>query len=398
MNFLFTYVAMYTGGIETLILRMSEWLINNDHKVDLLLIRNEGELLPKINPDVNVISFGEFTEINFVKFCNNKSKSKNYDVIYSFSPLTTWMSLLLRSKMRPYPIVLNGVYHLYDYKLFGDKYTQYIFNKILPDRCKIFMTQTVREEHEIIFKRKFANSVIWPLPINISKFENVKRIPKKFKIVSVGRLTSFKTYNIYMLDVVKKLIEANFEVEYYIYGTGDLLLEIEAKIIQLQLMDHVFLKGTIDYDQMSDAFKDAYVSIGMGTSIIEAGLCKVPSIVAIAYSKSAQTHGYIHDLPNYNCGELIANYPLLDLFECFKKLFSLNDTEYLQLSNKSYAELKSQYDINKLMKNLFSELDAIKKDNIFVKEINAPYNYIGQKSIRKLKAKVIRSLNTVNKN
>ena len=54
MNFLFMYIAMYTGEIETLILRMTDWLIKHDHGFDIILVRKDGELINKINSKANI--------------------------------------------------------------------------------------------------------------------------------------------------------------------------------------------------------------------------------------------------------------------------------------------------------------------------------------------------------
>jgi glycosyltransferase involved in cell wall biosynthesis len=384
MNFLFTYVALHTGGIETLILRMSDWLVKNNHKVDILLIHKKGEVLYKINKKVNVYSLGSFPEFIFYrKFIKNKIKN-DYDVIYSFSPLTTWMSLILRARSNNNTTVLNGVYHLYDYKVCANLYQRKVFDQKLPDCCKIFMTPAVKKEHEVIFKRKFENSIIWPLPILISTFDKINRDPNKFKIVSVGRLATFKTYNIYMLDIVKQLLEANYNVQYYIYGTGDMQKKIAERIASLGLANHVFLMGTIEYEQMVSVLTDAYAFIGMGTSVIEAGLCRVPSIVAIAYSKNAVTHGYIHELPDFNCGELIDKYPQFDLFQHFKFLFDLNEDDYLKICNMSQEVLKNQYDIDNLMDRWIIEIKSIKKNNIEYQKIDMPYFFILKMSLQNI--------------
>ncbi len=66
MNFLFTYVSMQTGGIETLILRMTDWLIKKNHSVDILLMFKRGDLLSKINKKANIITLGNYPELRFL--------------------------------------------------------------------------------------------------------------------------------------------------------------------------------------------------------------------------------------------------------------------------------------------------------------------------------------------
>ncbi len=354
MNFLFLYNALYTGGIETLILRMSDWLIKEGHSVDLILQKAEGELLADINPKVNLITLGKHPSLDFIKkYYTNKFK-RNYDVIYSFSPSTTWMGLLINNKNSA--IVLNGVYHLYDYLLFADKYKRWIFDKKLPDVNKVFMTPKVHETHEYILKRKIINPIIWPLPIDTKKYENIERKPIKYKLVSIGRLETFKTYNFTLLEVVKNLRQLNYDVSYYIYGEGimhNLLIE---KIKELQLQNHVFLKGLVPYEKFPEVLRDAFAFIGMGTSAIEAGLCQVPSITAIAYANEPITHGLIHQLINYNSGEFNEKENVYNIQDILMKLFEMNHKEYYSLCSESAKILKEQYDIDKLMNYFVNDI------------------------------------------
>lgn len=382
-RFLLVYIAMYTGGIETLILRMTDWLIENGHEVDILLVKNKGELLTNINSKAKVISLGVFPELNFFLNFIFTIKNTNYDFIYSLSPVTIWMALLIGQKQRVKPIVLNGVYHLYDFKLFGNHYTKTLFDLILPDICKVFMTPYVKIEHEKILKRSIVNSFIWPLPIKTIN-SRIKRKPKLYKIVSIGRLAEFKTYNLYMIDIVRELINSNYPVEYFIYGDGELFDKIEKKIIDLDLKNNVHLCGTINYDKIIDVLADAYIFIGMGTSAIEAGMYKVPTIVAIAYSKDPITHGLVHELPDYNSGEFRDKDPVYNVIDLVKNLFEINIDEYNFICENTYLKLKKDYEINFLMKSFLKKLSDIKSANIVIDNIQIPYLYIIRRTLSKL--------------
>jgi glycosyltransferase involved in cell wall biosynthesis len=382
-RFLLIYVAMYTGGIETLILRMTDWLIENNNEVDILLVKNQGELLKNININANVISLGGFPELRFFSHIYKKVRVE-YDVVYSFSPVTIWMALLISQKQIKKPVVLNGVYHLYDLQIFGDPYTKKLFDSILPDWCKVFMTPYVRLEHEKIFNRQFLNPIIWPLPININKLASAVRVPKLFKIVSIGRLAAFKTYNLYMLDIIKQLLSLNYNVEYYIYGDGELFDSIEKKVADLKLKDHVYLCGTVSYDRLPEILSDAYVFIGMGTSVIEAGMCKVPAIVAIAYTENSITHGLVHELPDFSCGEFIENYPVYNVLDQLRTLFDYDTDEYNKICNDTFVKLSSDYEINRLMNSLLTRINNFSNEERQITKIKIPIIYILNKTISRI--------------
>jgi glycosyltransferase involved in cell wall biosynthesis len=401
-KFLFVYVSLETGGIETLILRISEWLIQNDHSVEILLLQKSGELIPKLNKSIKVSFLGDFWELKFISQYWFKAMSCDFDLIYSFSPKTTWISLLIKNKLKLGTQVLNGVYHPQDYKVFANWYERKIFNKYLPDRNKIFMTQGVKLEHEQMFKRKFEDATIWPLPIDLKKHQGLTRIPDKKKIVSIGRLTDFKTYNVLALQVIKTLLNEGNDVSYHIYGDGDQRELIQAEIDKLDLSRNVFLHGTLDYDKIFNVFSSAYLFIGMGTSAIEAAASKVPAIVAIAYSKEPVTHGLIHELPNLNCGELIHDFPLKQIEYEIKKVLTLSHEEYTKLCNESSITIYQQYDIEILMLDLFKKLESLKNNKTKDPEISPPYLYIIIKSLNTLfvvfKSKLKLILNIKNNN
>ncbi len=372
---------MHTGGIETLILRFSDWLIKNGYSVDVLLIKQEGELLGKLNNDINIFQLGYYYEFNFLtKYICNKLPI-DVDVIFSFSPITTWMALLMRQVSKKETVVFNGIYHLFDYQIFASKFQRRVFNSHLPDQFKLFMTISVKEEHERIIKRDISGSYIFPLPIDITKFKNLKRVPLKSKIVSMGRLTDFKTYNILLLGVIKNLIEKGFDVNYHIYGDGTEKELIKSEIMRLNLINYVFLHGTIDYDRIIEIFSDAYLFVGMGTSAIEAGVSGIPTIVAIAYEKETVTHGLIHELPNFNSGELITDYPKIQLFDVIKNILSLSEFEYKLLCKQSSSILSSQYDIDVLMLDFLNYVNKLNNSVIVFPKLRIPIFFILQQTL-----------------
>ncbi len=372
---------MHTGGIETLILRFSDWLIKNGYTVDLLLFKKEGDLLEKLNNEINIFQLGFYYEINFLIKYIFKKLPTDYDVIFSFSPLTTWMALLLRQVSKKNTVVFNGIYHLYDYEIFASSYQRRIFDSYLPDQSKLFMTISVKKEHERIIKRNINGSYIFPLPINTKKFRNLKRVPLKNRIVSVGRLTEFKTYNLLLLSVIKNLIETGFDVNYHIYGDGTEKELIESEIKRLDLINFVFLHGTIDYDKITEIFSEAYLFVGMGTSAVEAGVSGIPTIVAIAYEKETLTHGLIHELPSYNSGELITDYPKIQLYDVIKDVLLLTKLEYKLLCKESSSILSSQYDIDVLMQDFLNYVNKLNNNVILFPTLRIPIFFIFKETL-----------------
>ncbi|MFT0213880.1 glycosyltransferase, partial [Pseudomonas sp. F1_0610] len=100
-----------------------------------------------------------------------------------------------------------------------------------------------------------------------------EKYTNKFKIASVGRLVKSKG----VLDIIEfaeYLKEKNFDFVWYIFGDGELKNEIENKIIEKNLSEHLFLKGFVDnvdsYLKQFDLLVSFSYSEGLGLIIKEA--------------------------------------------------------------------------------------------------------------------------------
>lgn len=383
MKFLFTYISMHTGGIETLIFRMSEWLLKNNHSVEILFLSKSGKLLDILNEKIVCHELGMLPEVNFSIDCLSGYYKKDWDVVFCFSPKLLWLSVLIVQQNKN-AVLLNGVYHLYDYQNMSDTMGRNLFKNYISSESKLFMNPLVQKSHENIFGTKFQNSKIWPLPIDAITYKNINRNPLKYKVVSIGRLTGFKTYNQYMINVVKTLRDEGYNIEYYVYGEGEQFDEIQNLIKFNNLEESVFMKGTIDYNQISEVLADAFVFIGMGTSVIEAGLNKVPSIVAIAYSTDSVSHGFIHELPMYNCGEVVEGLKIEKVENLIKRLIELNDSQYQELCDKTYDFLSQKYDLNILMNDLINYIGENQQKLRLKRSFSMPVLYLIKSSFKSL--------------
>jgi len=190
--------------------------------------------------------------------------------------------------------------------------------------------------------------MIWPTPIDLSIYKNFNHTPKKFNIVSIGNLKKFKSYNLYMINVVEELINLGYNVKYDIYGEGPLKHEM-LKIINFKdLENNIQIHGQINYNDIDEVLKSCFVFIGMGTSIIEAAGRGIPSIVAVESIDKPYTYGFFYKLPYYNLGELLETKPSLSIIELLFDLFNMSDDEYLEEGKKNKEYVKN-YSIEKLM-------------------------------------------------
>jgi glycosyltransferase involved in cell wall biosynthesis len=167
-------------------------------------------------------------------------------------------------------------------------------------------------------------------------FKNCRRQPRRGKIVSVGRLVHWKTYNLYMIPIVRRLADKGFPVHWDVYGDGEARGDMEKLIQKHGLETQITLHGTLDYQHLGEALEDAWVFVGSGTAIIEAGFCRVPSIMGIGDDKTSKCYGYLYDVPLGCLSESLDEPPDIDVAQLIENLFLLEDTEYHQEMEKTW--------------------------------------------------------------
>lgn len=223
--------------------------------------------------------------------------------------------------------VTIGFYHYIKYVWGGDNVAyherlnrKFIF-EYLPEKSLLFFSQGNRNFYTRHKKLDFKESNVFRLGVVDAKdvkFSGWVNAP--LKICAVGRLVEFKTYNLYMLNVVSSLLDKGIEVTFDIYGDGPLQKVMEEKIRSLNLDKHVHLKGTLNYSEFDDTVSSYDLFIGSGTAIIQAAGLGVPSIAAVENMQQPETYGFfseVHqheynlkglDIPLYNVETLILDY------------------------------------------------------------------------------------------
>ena len=319
MKFVFVYERFIIGGIETLIVRMHNWLNDNGHEAKVVL--GEGGELVSSLPSENTLILGSsrFHALSLAMPLKKRERDfiKNADFVMAFSRPSLMVGITLMSRIKGSKI-LCGVFSPWTFlynkfpnnnKLNSSFFNSNIFNYKIPDSNKIFMSLYIRNIHEDNFSRSMYDSIPWPLPIieNMYKF-NYR--PDNYRIVSIGRLTKFKTYNLYMIDIVKNLRLKGFNVIWDVYGDEDnsdisIKKQMIDRIDKNNMNDIINLKGAIKYEAIHDALEGAVCFLGMGTSVVNAASCGIPSVVCIAECDEALTYGFLHEHGLGSLGESI---------------------------------------------------------------------------------------------
>jgi glycosyltransferase involved in cell wall biosynthesis len=388
MHFLFIYGSPgILGGIETLIARMSQWLVNKGHRVTLLVESSENwaDLLPK---QVCCIALGDrFPELDYYFHAKRLLKSLKIskpDVIKSFDIRSSWIASQIASATGNRCKVIAGIYnphvfkHYYATKSlpFWHAANLYVRNFLesIPAKSRVFCDLEEIDELEAIHHQ---SGMIWPLPIDMKQFLPASRRPKWGKIVSVGRLSPMKEYNLYMIDTVNELIKRGHEVSWSVYGRGQYEAAMRARIKELNLERAISLEGTVSYNHLWKALEDAYIFVGMGTTILEAALFKVPNVLAIGYDREGLTYGPIYRLPVGSAGHVRATAPKLKVADEIERILKLSPSEYDAEQALVYKHAQN-YEVEISMKRFLELVDesAPIKPRHFMYLANYPYWFV----------------------
>ncbi len=367
MKILFVYSSLEApGGIETLIRRACQYLSEHGHQVTLLL-QDEPNITER---SALYIETSRYAKIHHVKGWFRRAsnslqslKLQGFDFIYAFESATLLLALLIQSEFLPNTPIATGVYFSREYcwaskyKRFQQALVEDIFRK-MPVKNIFFMSKECAQEHGNCLNRDFGQSPIIPLPIDVGRYAHIERRINKSKIVSIGRITDFKTYNFLMLDVLERLIAKGYTLEYHIYGDGEQTGKLQQMVLDRGLQDKVVLHGTIPYTQMEHALHDAFVFVGMGTSVLEAAAAGIPSVVAIESSRNPITYGMVHEDGGEHLGYVDKWATEEHIEDKIEMLLQLSQQEYDEVSRQTKVAA-SRYAMDAVMGKFVETLSNI---------------------------------------
>jgi hypothetical protein len=257
------------------------------------------------------------------------------DVIKSFDIGSSWIACQLAAVTGNSSKVLAGIYNPYVFKWyyateslpFWEAKKLYVNNFLenIPANARLFCGVDQIEELEEVHRRQ---GMLWPIPIDTREFDTAARKPKWGKIVSVGRLSPMKEYNFYMIDVIRALRDKGHDVTWSVYGTGEYESQMRERIKELDLGGSISMQGTVPYRCFRQVLADAYVFVGMGTSVLEAALFKVPNVNALAYDRKGMTTGSVYQFPRGSIGPGSKSPANLKVVDEIERILLLSPAEY----------------------------------------------------------------------
>lgn len=318
---LFIYGALPVGGIETFFMRMAKerhrlglhtsiLLLSLPHESDPELLNEMKKYANVLFPDDIFLNFGKFTRrlplLVPIKKRALERALKSVDQIHASDGMHALLGYRLSNMLNKNITITVGFYHYIKFLWGGDNVAwhekvnrRFIFD-FLPEESLLLFSEGNRQLY-IKHKRKkltYANT----FRLGVIDKKNIKvsgEVNLPIKIVAIGRLVDFKTYNFYMIKVLKNLKTKGFNVQFDIYGDGPLKAQMADEINKAGLSDSIHLKGTLDYLKFDETVSNYNLFIGSGTAIIQAAALGLPSIVGVENVIEAETYGYFSDVNQY---------------------------------------------------------------------------------------------------
>lgn len=360
---LFVNGHLNVGGVEKSLVDLLRWLDYSKYDVDLLLLENTGDYLEQIPENVNIIykdtkeAYGSF----FHTFFNNLIRGKfcliYYRVILLISNFGGKVFLRYWSLFFKLP-------HKYDcaiayrpgicadvvaYAVKSEKkicwwhHGECLYSQVqIKDTNNVWKSfdNIVTVSHgckkmiESIFNYPSAQVVVIPNIIDIVRISTLAGEktpyddkPEDIKIVTVGRLSPEKHIQD-IPQIASELIKRDVNrFQWYIIGEGDMRKEIEKKIKENGVEEHVYLLGPkfnpYPYIKFADMMVHTSQVESQGLTILEAMALKTPCVAVtslgpkeymredngllVHYSVEMVSEGIIDMLQKRNLETLIIN-------------------------------------------------------------------------------------------
>lgn len=223
--------------------------------------------------------------------------------------------------------VTVGVYHQNEY-LFETQNTYFIrtfrkYFQAVPAKQFLFFNQANVKNYSIFFDRDFSASSVAPIGIDIAS-ELPKNLPEKVhgKLISVGNLVNFKTYNGHIIRIVAALIEHYPELHYDIYGAGPEETNLISLAESLGIKNRINFLGAMAYADFSKNVARGTLFIGSGTALVEAAALQVPAMIGIESIKQPETYGFLSDIEGYAYNEYLPDVPRIGMLSLIEKVLA----------------------------------------------------------------------------
>lgn len=373
-NILFFIESLSGGGAEKVLVTLLNHLDNSKYCITLLTLVDTGVLKKDID-------FSKITYHTIIKQSNKPILKLwykvKYKLIYQYLPTYIVNKWIIPQKGIDTYIAFTEGYctkvlahtpkkkiawvHI-DLKALPWTINEHIYSNIEEERTayqkydKVIcvsnsVKKVMRQEYGLTHVETIYNPIDTASILKLSKEPYGMAISQGFNIVSVGRLTYQKGYDL-LIPILSKLIKEGLDIHLYLLGEGSERKRLEQIIQEENMNNHIHLMGYIKnpYPIMKkmDLFVCSSRSEGYSLVIAEALTLGLPVV-------SMNCSGPNELLDNGKYGTLCDNCE--ELYQALKS--AITDKSYYQDLKEKAAKRKKFFDIHTTMKQvdqLLSEL------------------------------------------
>jgi 1,2-diacylglycerol 3-alpha-glucosyltransferase len=203
--------------------------------------------------------------------------------------------------------ITTGIYHQNEFlykptPFYLPTFAMKLFTQ-LPDVNVCFFNELSRQNYQNFFGVSYAHAILAPIGIELSNSVTSLDNYSPYRIVSVGNLSRFKTYNRHMIEVVASIAKTYSEIRYDIYGAGGEEHNLRSLSKQLGVSNHVIFHGEIPYSSFGATVQGAALFVGSGTALLEAAYMGIPALIGIESIETSETYGFLSDISGFSYNE-----------------------------------------------------------------------------------------------
>jgi 1,2-diacylglycerol 3-alpha-glucosyltransferase len=354
-----------TGGVETHVKELSEWLVKKGHKVEVVCAdpTNQYSKFEIIN-GVEVHRFFCFAPYDSYFFAPQiimYLKNKSYDIVHAhnYRAFPMFLSALAfqPDSSKKYIITthlgfsktLKILYRIYNL-FFGNYICKKAFKIIIVSPAEIF---------EIPFINKYQNKIIFiPNGVDLKKLsppyvENTRTI-EKFNILFVGRIEKLKGLD-NLIEIANNIHDLPFHI--IIVGDGPYWNHCENSVKNMKIEDKIIFKGRISEHELLRTYSQSHIFLLLSEYEAHSiALTEAMSFGIVPIVTNVGGNSYI--VKNGKTGFLV-NYPVQkgNVETIIENLWRDKDL-FNRISESARQEIKNNYEIN----HIFEQILAVYTD------------------------------------
>ncbi|MCK0124115.1 glycosyltransferase [Gelidibacter sp. F2691] len=315
------------GGAERAVSYLLQYCVEKDIDVQLFLMNTNIDFELPVGLKVHFLEHSKFHESGIIKALKIPILAYKYSILLKKLEITHSLSFLSRpsfinvlaSKLTNYKfnvIVNERAFPTlqYSYKGFQSTFNKMLIKKLYK-KSDFIISNSQGNAKDLIDNFEVPSNKIKVIhnSIDLVKINNIPANQtffdtKTFNIVTVGRMDKGKNHEL-LIRAIAKL--RNPAVRLYIFGFGDLKIELEQLIENLNLKNQVFLMGfdpsPYQYLKAADLFMFGSNHEGFPNVLLEAMACGLPILSSNCQSGPSE----IMELQSVKDDLMITDYGIL---------------------------------------------------------------------------------------